>query len=158
MTRIYKLLERPLLAEDCLPPGLYECLLTRKLTLRIQKSAAIYDPTETLHILQLVPYPPLTIGFINSRTEYPKAVDLVALGVVVHLMFIFKRTMFELMSTQSVGYSISARNVMMIDRYHFGNLFIGREQLVKCFLCIRPTNCVPGISLGCSEKNDIIRK
>jgi hypothetical protein len=35
--------EGPLLAEDCLLPEFYESPLTRKLTLRLDYSAAIYD-------------------------------------------------------------------------------------------------------------------
>jgi len=36
------------MAEDCLPPQLFECLLWRKQTLKLDASAAIYDPTEIL--------------------------------------------------------------------------------------------------------------
>jgi len=36
------------LAEDCLPPGLYEGPLTRKLTLKSDNSAAICDPKRSL--------------------------------------------------------------------------------------------------------------
>jgi hypothetical protein len=40
--------EGPLLAEDCLLPEFYESPLTRKLTLRLDYSAAIYDPKPPL--------------------------------------------------------------------------------------------------------------
>jgi len=38
------------LAEDCLLPRLFEGLFTRKLTLKLDESAAIYDPQETLMV------------------------------------------------------------------------------------------------------------
>jgi len=38
-----------LLAEDCLPPGFYERLLWRKLTLKLDESAAETDLTQTLN-------------------------------------------------------------------------------------------------------------
>jgi hypothetical protein len=41
------LAECPLLAEDCLLPGLYGRLLWRKLPLELDESAAIVDPFET---------------------------------------------------------------------------------------------------------------
>jgi len=40
--------QRLFLAEDRLPPGLYERPFTRKLPLKLKASAAIYDPIETL--------------------------------------------------------------------------------------------------------------
>jgi len=36
------------MAEDCLLPGFYEGLLLRKLTLKLEWSAAIADPQRTL--------------------------------------------------------------------------------------------------------------
>jgi hypothetical protein len=41
--------ERPVLAGDCLPPLLDERLLTRKLPLKLDESATIYDPNATLN-------------------------------------------------------------------------------------------------------------
>jgi hypothetical protein len=48
MTRIYKLLERPLLAEDCLLPGHAEGPLTRKQMLKLNGLVAIYNPSRHL--------------------------------------------------------------------------------------------------------------
>ena len=44
---------RPLLAEDCLLAQLIGRLLWRKQTLKLSKSATIYDPTETLMSIYL---------------------------------------------------------------------------------------------------------
>ena len=43
-TRIFEKYQRPFLAEDCLPPRLAGGPLTRKPTLKLGESVAIYDP------------------------------------------------------------------------------------------------------------------
>lgn len=51
----------PLLAEDCLPPGLCESLLTRKKPLKLDESAKINEAdTRTMEVRGNLPSPPKT--------------------------------------------------------------------------------------------------
>lgn len=62
-----KFIELPFLAEDCLLQRFYEGPLTRKLTLKLDESAAIYDPTETLHSCWSIAFMTPTPGSAAAR-------------------------------------------------------------------------------------------
>jgi hypothetical protein len=46
--------QRPFLAEDCLRSEYFEGLFTKKLPPRLDKSAAIYDPLQSLKIRDIL--------------------------------------------------------------------------------------------------------
>jgi hypothetical protein len=61
--------ECPFLAEDCLLPGFDEGQLWRKQTLKIQNSAAIYDPKQTPVLETIYPFFPEALLYNRERVR-----------------------------------------------------------------------------------------
>jgi hypothetical protein len=62
-----KFIELPFLAEDCLLAQAVERLLWRKLPPNLDASAAIFDPTETLHSCWFIAFMTPTPGSAAAR-------------------------------------------------------------------------------------------